>query len=142
LLDRVGLVGWGDAKPAQLSGGMKMRVSIARSLIERPGLLLMDEPFAALDELTRFDLNDMLTELIEQSGITLVFVTHTVLEAVYLADRIIVLSARPGRIVADFSIDLSRPRTAQLRGEPEFLTRCAAVSSALRKAAAGKFEPA
>jgi NitT/TauT family transport system ATP-binding protein len=142
LLDRVGLVGWGEAKPAQLSGGMKMRVSIARSLIERPSLLLMDEPFAALDELTRFDLNDMLSDLIEQTGITLVFVTHTVLEAVYLADRIIVLSAHPGQIVADLPIDLPHPRNADLRATPAFLARCATVSGALRAAATAKVEPA
>jgi NitT/TauT family transport system ATP-binding protein len=141
-IESVGLGGFDGAYPRELSGGMKMRVSIARAMVTRPKLLLMDEPFAALDEITRFKLNDMLSDLIEQTGITLVFVTHTVLEAVYLADRIIVLSAHPGQIVADLPIDLPHPRNADLRATPAFLARCATVSGALRAAATAKVEPA
>jgi NitT/TauT family transport system ATP-binding protein len=99
-LAMVGLDGFADAYPRELSGGMKMRVSIARALITRPKLLLMDEPFAALDEITRFKLNDDLLDLWQRFGWTVVFVTHSVFESVYLSSRIVVMAARPGRVVA------------------------------------------
>jgi NitT/TauT family transport system ATP-binding protein len=110
-LSLVGLSGFAEAYPRQLSGGMKMRVSIARALIKRPTILLMDEPFAALDEITRIRLNDELLELFARQGLTVIFVTHSVYESVYLSNRIVVMSARPGRISADIPIDVNYTRT-------------------------------
>jgi NitT/TauT family transport system ATP-binding protein len=104
-LDQVGLGGFAKAYPRQLSGGMKMRVSIARALVTRPTVLLMDEPFAALDEITRLKLNDDLSALRASIGATVVFVTHSVFESVYLSDRIVVMAARPGRAVAEITVE-------------------------------------
>ncbi len=109
----VGLSAFADLYPRQLSGGMKMRVSIARALVTRPKILLMDEPFAALDEITRSKLNDELLELFTRQGLTVIFVTHSVYESVYLSSRIVVLSSRPGRITADIPIELGFPRTGR-----------------------------
>jgi NitT/TauT family transport system ATP-binding protein len=104
-LELVGLAGFARAYPRQLSGGMKMRVSIARALVTRPTVLLMDEPFAALDEITRLKLNDDLAALRTSLGATVVFVTHSVFESVYLSDRIVVMAARPGRAVAEIMVE-------------------------------------
>ena len=130
----VGLSAFADLYPRQLSGGMKMRVSIARALVTRPKILLMDEPFAALDEITRSKLNDELLELFTRQGLTVIFVTHSVYESVYLSSRIVVLSSRPGRITADIPIELGFPRTEDLRTSPLYNERCRLVSAALRLA--------
>src|SRR5213075_2786940 len=107
-LSRVGLADFADAYPRELSGGMRMRVSIARALVTAPRVLLMDEPFAALDEITRFKLNDDLIALWASQQWTVVFVTHSVFESVYLSSRIVVMSARPGRVSSEVSIDSTR----------------------------------
>ena len=116
----VGLQGFEDRYPHELSGGMKQRVSIARGLVQNPPILMMDEPFAALDEQTRIAMGDELLRIWEQTGKTIVFVTHSLTEAVYLADEIIVMSARPGRITDRIAVDLPRPRTYAMMSSPRF----------------------
>ncbi|MFN8927347.1 MAG: ABC transporter ATP-binding protein, partial [Rhodospirillales bacterium] len=120
-----------------LSGGMKMRVSIARALVTQPSVLLMDEPFAALDEITRHRLNDDLLALWAGQDWTVVFVTHSVYESVYLSDRIIVMAPRPGRIVADIAVDAPYPRGEAFRTSALYNECCRQVSAALRDAMAG-----
>ncbi|WP_306205363.1 ABC transporter ATP-binding protein [Actinoplanes sp. RD1] len=115
LLDMVKLTGLGDKYPRELSGGMRQRVAIARALITGPSVILMDEPFGALDALTREHLHDELLAIWQQSGATVLFVTHDITEAVYLSDRVLVMSPRPGRVVADIGIDLPRPRGEHTR---------------------------
>jgi NitT/TauT family transport system ATP-binding protein len=135
-LDLVGLEGFARSYPRTLSGGMRMRVSIARALVTRPRLLLLDEPFAALDEITRFRLNDDLLRLWRDQGWTVIFVTHSVFEAVFLSTRVVVMSPRPGRIVADMAVDLPQPRQPALRTSPEFGRVARAVSERLAEAMA------
>jgi NitT/TauT family transport system ATP-binding protein len=135
-LARVGLSGFGEAYPRELSGGMKMRVSIARALSLQPKLLLMDEPFAALDEITRFRLNDDLLRLQEEFGCTVVFVTHSVYESVYLSSRIVVWAARPGRVVAEIPVDAPRLRDESFRSTPTYAELCRQTSQALHGAMA------
>jgi NitT/TauT family transport system ATP-binding protein len=130
----VGLAAFADSHPRQLSGGMKMRVSIARALVTRPKILLMDEPFAALDEITRTKLNDDLLELFARRGLTVVFVTHSVYESVYLSTRIVVMTSRPGRVSADIPIEARYPRNEEYRTSTLYNERCRFVSAALRHA--------
>jgi len=135
-LRAVGLAGFERAYPRQLSGGMRMRVSIARALVTDPELLLLDEPFAALDEITRLALNDDLLRLWRERRPTVVFVTHSVFESVYLSTRIAVMTARPGRIFADLPVDLPQPRSAALRTAPAYAALCETVSDTLARAMA------
>jgi NitT/TauT family transport system ATP-binding protein len=132
----VGLDGFERDFPRQLSGGMRMRVSIARALVTKPRLLLMDEPFAALDEITRLKLNDDLLSLWQASGVTIIFVTHSVYESVYLSSRILVMSHRPGRIVADLAVEEPYPRGEAFRHAPAYAEACFTVSAALGRAMA------
>lgn len=133
-LTQVGLEAFADRYPRQLSGGMKMRVSIARALVTRPQILLMDEPFAALDEITRGKLNDELLDLFARRKLTVIFVTHSVYESVYLSSRIVVMSSRPGRVISDIPIDVLYPRHEEYRTSPHYNEHCRMASAALRLA--------
>jgi len=135
--DALALVGLGEAAghyPRELSGGMQMRVSIARALVTRPDLLLMDEPFGALDEITRAKLDGELAELWRRQRLTVAFVTHSIYEAVFLSTRVLVMSARPGRIVHEVAIDEPFPRDDAFRVSQRFAQACRALSEALAAA--------
>jgi len=140
-LDRVGLRPFSLAYPRELSGGMRMRVSIARALVTAPQLLLMDEPFAALDEITRFKLNDDLMQMWRALRMTVIFVTHSVFESVYLANRVVIMAPRPGRIFTALSIDTAHPRSRNFRTSAEYAALCRRASEALAQAMAAGGDP-
>lgn len=131
-LDEVGLTADAEKLPRELSGGMKMRTSVARGLVTRPELFLLDEPFSAVDELRREDLNRMLLSLHEQHRFACLLVTHSVNEAVLLADRVLVMSAHPGRIAADIAVPIPRAERFARRFDPEFIALTRTVTTALR----------
>lgn len=133
LLDRVGIAEFRRAYPHELSGGMQMRVSLARALITRPRLLLLDEPFAALDDITRQRLNEELLDLWQRDRVTALFVTHNVGEAVFLAERVVVMSRRPGTIRHEIQVPFAHPRLPGLRGEPEFARLTGEIGRLLRE---------
>jgi NitT/TauT family transport system ATP-binding protein len=135
-LDRVGLTTFGRDYPRELSGGMRMRVSIARALVTEPQLLLMDEPFAALDEITRFKLNDDLLQMWRALRTTIIFVTHSVFESVYLSSRVAVMAPRPGRVFSEVAVDAPYPRDQHFRTSAEYAVFCRRTSEALAQAMA------
>ena len=136
-LKLVGLDGFGTHYPRELSGGMQMRVSIARALVNEPDLLLMDEPFGALDEITRNRLDADLISLWWQRHLTVVFVTHSIYEAVFLSTRVVVMAARPGRVMKEVIIDEPHPRTDAFRVTQRFAAYCKELTELLAEASAG-----
>jgi NitT/TauT family transport system ATP-binding protein len=132
-LELVGLGGFADAYPRQLSGGMKQRVAIARSLCYRPRILLMDEPFGALDAQTRLLMQELLTRVWESHRLTVMFVTHDVDEAVFISDRVVIMSNRPGRLKEEVSIDLARPRRFEIQETPAFATLRGRILTSIRE---------
>jgi NitT/TauT family transport system ATP-binding protein len=133
LLHEVGLGEFFDAYPHELSGGMQQRVALVRALALHAPLLVMDEPFAALDEITRSEMRSILNRLVEGRGVTVLFITHSISEAVALSDRVLVSSPRPSRILADIAVDLPRPRSADVEDDPRFIDICADVRHALHR---------
>ena len=133
-LKLVGLEKFQRSFPRELSGGMKMRVAIARAMVTKPRLILMDEPFAALDEITRHKLNNDLLALREAIGCTVIFVTHSVFESVFLSDRIVVMAARPGRVIRELTVDAPYPRDEEFRTSADYAGFCRQASDALHQA--------
>ena len=133
LLHEVGLGDFLDAYPHELSGGMQQRVALVRALSLGAPFLVMDEPFAALDEITRSEMRDLLNHLVEGKGVTVLFITHSISEAVALSDRVLVSSPRPSRVVADIAIDITRPRPSDVDDLPRFVELCAEVRHALHR---------
>jgi NitT/TauT family transport system ATP-binding protein len=133
VLDLVGLAGFEKQLPAHLSGGMRMRVSLARALLLAPEIFLFDEPFGALDEITRLRMQDELQRLFRSQGFTGLFITHSVPEAVYLSTRVVVMSSRPGRILREIDVPFDYPRPSDLRYRPEFAAIAGEVSAVLRE---------
>jgi NitT/TauT family transport system ATP-binding protein len=131
LLHEVGLGDFLDAYPHELSGGMQQRVALVRALALHAPFLVMDEPFAALDEITRAEMRDLLCHLVEGRSVTVLFITHSISEAVALSDRVLVSSPRPGRVVADIAIDITRPRPSDVEDLPRFVELCSQVRHAL-----------
>jgi NitT/TauT family transport system ATP-binding protein len=131
LLDLVDLASFRNARPHQLSGGMQQRVALCRALIHQPPLLLMDEPFGALDELTRFGMNDLLLRVRQETGASVLFVTHSISEAVYLSDKVLVFSRRPARVALELPISFPGPRTQQIRFADAFKQAERVASEAL-----------
>ena len=131
LLTRVNLKGFETKFPRELSGGMQQRASIVRSLSVNPSLLLMDEPFGALDAFTRDEMNLLIQEIWMETGKTIVFVTHSISEAIFLADRVVVMSARPGRIASIFDIDIPRPRPVDIQTKPDFIERVLHIKASI-----------
>jgi len=133
LLERVNLAGFENKFPRELSGGMQQRASIVRSLAADPSLLLMDEPFGALDAFTRDEMNLLIQEIWMETRKTIAFVTHSISEAIFLADRVIVMSARPGRIAATYEIDIPRPRSVEIQTKPDFIERVLRIKASIDK---------
>ena len=133
-IELVGLTGFEDKYPKQLSGGMRMRASLARSLVLQPNTFLFDEPFGALDEITRERLNDELLQLFQRKRFGALFITHSIAEAIFLSSRVLVMSARPGRLIADFDVPFDYPRSPDLRFDADFAHLSGEVSHALRGA--------
>ncbi len=131
-LREVGLTKFAGAYPRELSGGMKMRVSIARAMVTRPRILLMDEPFAALDEMTRSKLNNDVVRLANEHGLTVIFVTHSVFESVYLSTRVVVMAARPGRVADDLTVTVPWPRSEEWRISQGFSAEARRISDSLK----------
>ncbi len=132
LLDRVSLAGFENKFPRELSGGMQQRASIVRSLAVNPSVLLMDEPFGALDAFTRDEMNLLIQEIWMETGKTIAFVTHSIAEAIFLADRVAVMSARPGRIAEIYDIDIPRPRPIEIQTKPDFIARVLQIKSRIQ----------
>jgi NitT/TauT family transport system ATP-binding protein len=129
LLERVGLMGFENKFPRELSGGMQQRASIVRSLSVNPSVLLMDEPFGALDAFTRDEMNLLIQEIWMETRKTIAFVTHSITEAIFLADRVVVMSARPGRITSIYDVDIPRPRSVEIQTRPDFIVRVLKIKS-------------
>lgn len=133
LLERVSLKGFEHKFPRELSGGMQQRASIVRSLAVDPSMLLMDEPFGALDAFTRDEMNMLIQEIWMETGKTIAFVTHSIAEAIFLADRVVVMSARPGRISAVYDIDIPRPRSVDIQTKPDFIARVLEIKARIER---------